>query len=114
VAVVLATESWIQKGVYRVFWDGLAAGDSGSGVAVAALADKTVQVLGTFGGTTITIEGSNDGGTTWNTLNDTRGEGNGLSITSADTRQVLENPRLIRPLSTGGAGANVDVILICR
>jgi len=59
-----------------------------------------------YDGGTITIEGSNDGGTTFNTLNDP--QGNPLTFTADKSEQLLENPEQIRPRASGG-GASMDV-----
>lgn len=71
--------------------------------------DRSVQVEGTFGGATITIEGSNDG-TNWHTLHD--GSGTALTFTSADLRQVLEVTRYIRAKTASGSGSSVTVTLL--
>lgn len=108
---------WLSKGVYQVTWSGLLNTDVGDDVNLSMFPDKSVQVKGTFGaGGTVVIEGSNDGGTTRATLNDSRGETTGaLSFTGADVRTVLENTQLIRPNVTGGDGTtNLTVIIVCR
>lgn len=75
--------------------------------------DRSVQVLGTFGGGTVTMQGSNDGGTTWATLTDPLG--NNLAFTAAGMKQITELPDLIRPLLSGGDGTtDLDVYLHMR
>jgi len=113
-AVVNPTQRWAGKRVSKTSWTPLANGDTGLPQTGARLADKTVQILGTFGaGGSVNIEGSNDGGTTWAILNDSRGEGNALTFTSADMREVLEVPEMIRPNVTAGDGTTaLTVILI--
>lgn len=102
-----------QHGVAKVEWTGLLNGDTGRGEDMTRFADRTVQVKGTFGvGGSINIEGSNDGGTTWAILNDSRGEGNALTLTAADMRTVLENPGLIRPNVTAGDGSTSLTVTI--
>jgi hypothetical protein len=112
-AIRAATTTWRSKRVAEIKWTGLLNGDTGDAQATGTLSDKSIQVLGTFGtGGTVVLEGSNDGGTTWSTLNDTRGEGNALSFTSSDLRQTLENTRHIRPNVTAGDGStNLTVIV---
>ena len=73
--------------------------------------DKTVQGLGDF--TTsgaITMQGSNDGGTTWTTL--TNNLGVDLVFTAAGIGVVLQNPGLIRPNATAGTSVAMDVYVI--
>lgn len=87
----------------------LAAGETGDAAPfMAAFPDRSVQVEGTFGGTTITFEGSNDG-TNWQTLTDEQGDA--LSFTVAGLRQILQCTVHVRPKSTGGAGASVVISL---
>lgn len=101
------------KGVVNVTWSSLANGDDGRAEDLTRFPDKTVQVKGTFGaGGTIILEGSNDGGTTYHTLNDSRGEGNALSFTAADMRIILENASLIRPRVTAGDGTTSLTVII--
>src|SRR5882672_2999987 len=93
------TGVWTGKRLHKWTVAGLLNGDQSSSHSGSRLSDKTVQVLGTFGaGGSVQIEGSNDGGTTWNKLNDTRGEGaaNELVFTAADIRSINENPDLLR------------------
>jgi hypothetical protein len=108
----------LSKGCFRVTWSGLgvaSSADSGSTVIVPSAYDSvSIQVIGTFAGATITIEGSNNGGTTWATLNDSRGEGNAMTFTSADLRKLNEVPQMIRPTITSGSASNLSVIAIIR
>lgn len=104
-ATINGTGKWVTKRVHKMTWANLANSDVGSSLVAPNLSDKSIQVLGTFGvGGTLVIEGSNDGGTTWHTLNDSKGEGNDLSFTVADIRTILENPERIRPKVTTGDG----------
>lgn len=101
VAVVFIAD--VELAVRRVKWTPLANGDSGAAVTMGAWQDRTVQVLGTFGtGGSVTIQGSNDGGTTWVALTDPLG--NALTFTSAGMKQITELPYQIRPSVTAGDG----------
>jgi len=87
----------------RVKWTPLTSSDlDGEPLGMSDFQDRTVQVLGTFGGATVTIQGSNDDGTTWATLTDPLG--NNLAFSSAGMKQVTELPQLIRPLVSGAGG----------
>jgi hypothetical protein len=113
VAIINPSMKWIARGVVECKWTPLANGDTGRFFDAPTLPDKTVQVFGTFGvGGSVNIEGSNDGGTTWHILNDSRGEGNALTLTVADTRTILENPGLIRPNVTAGDGTTSLTVII--
>lgn len=93
-------------------WEGLTASDTGQPFVVANYSDKTVQFLGTFGGSML-IEGSMDtdpSTAVYATLNDP--QGNALSsITAAKIENVLEHVYLIRP-SAGAGVSDVDVWLL--
>ena len=95
-----------------MFWETLGDADSGSAYSAPNLPDKTVQITGTHGGATTVIQGSNDG-VTWDTLKDING--NDLSFTTTfDTRAIAENPRYIRPTTSGGSGTDLDVTIIAQ
>lgn len=90
-------------------WTGLLQGDDGAAYAPHDYPDRTVQVTGTFGGATVTIQGSNDPTATdaspptaWFTLTDQTG--GALVFTAAGGRLIVEATRWIRPLVTGGDG----------
>ena len=75
--------------------------------------DRSIQVLGNFNGATVTIEGSNDEGVTWATVNDAFGTA--LTFTIAGIKQLTEVCGHMRPLvSSAGASTDLDVIAICR
>jgi hypothetical protein len=75
-------------------------------------ADRSVQMSGTWGGATVTLQGSNDG-LVWFTLGDP--QANGIAKTSNALEQVLEMTHYVRPLLTGGDGTTaVSVILMMR
>src|SRR6266566_7668918 len=83
-------------------WTTLHMGDSGAPVSGPGWADRSIQVVGTFGaGGTVVIEGSNDG-TNWSTLDDAFGVP--MSYTSPTVNQIVELPLFVRPRITGGDG----------
>lgn len=103
----------LQRHVYRTTWSGLLNLDTGTPESVARFAAATVQVKGTFGAAgSVSIEGSNDGGTTWAIINDTRGEASPATFTAADVRRLNERPLLIRPNVTAGDGTTNLTVLI--
>lgn len=89
----------------------LGAGDDGAPVRFAGAADRTVQIIGTFGGASVAMQGSLDG-TNWATLTDP--QGNAINASSAILEAVTELVRFIRPVVTGGSGTNVTVMLFMR
>lgn len=82
----------------------------GSAVGFAEYQDRSVCVQGTFGGTSVAIQGSFDGGTTWHSLPDT--QGTTIAITAAGVVAIGPVAPLIRPLLTGGTAVDVDVYVL--
>lgn len=97
---------------YFVF-EGIGDGDTGTPIPFAEWADRSVQIVGTFGsGGTVAWEGSNDG-VTWATLSDP--QGNAISKTGAALEQVAEITKWARPHVTAGDGTtDIDVHVVCR
>lgn len=86
---------------------------AGTPLAYPAHADRSVQVVGTFGGGTLTMQGSNDGGTTWASLTDP--QGNAVAFTAVGIEQITELTALIRPSLSGGDGTtDLDVYVLLR
>lgn len=92
-----------------VSWEGLLNGDTGAALEMSGWADRSVQVIGTFDTSTLTVQGSNDGAT-WATLHDP--QGSNLAFTSAGIKAVAEAVRYIRPSSAGGASTDLDVFIL--
>jgi hypothetical protein len=95
----------------KVSWTPLANGDSGSAVDLNDYRDRSVQVLGTFGtGGSVTLQGSNDGGTTWATLTDQGGTN--LTFTAAGIKHVQQLTEYIRPIVTAGDGTTALTVYV--
>lgn len=102
------------SGMQLYSWIGMANGDDGEPLNISHFADKSIQVLGTFGaGGNLRIEGSNMlDSPTYATLADA--QGNALDFTAAKIEQVLESPYWIRPRVTAGDGTTaLDVYVLC-
>lgn len=105
-----------------VTWTGLLNGDDGAPFVCPNRADKSVQVLGTFGaGGNCKIEGCNQqvydsagaviAGVTYALLNDPAS--NALDITAAKIEQILENPNAVRPrVSAGDGTTSLTVVMV--
>jgi hypothetical protein len=106
----LSGEPIMSGDVVRLQWS-LGAGETGDAVKYPEFADRSVQVAGTFGGATVTWEGSNDG-TNYATLTDP--QGNALSFIAAALAQILEVSQFGRPKVTGGAGSALTITLVAR
>ena len=97
-----------------IAWTGGATADGAAEAAeLPEWADNCVQIIGTIGGATIVIEGSNDG-TNYLTLNDAQGGSLSFTALTAAMKQVVERPRYIRPKITGGAATGIGVYLVMR
>jgi hypothetical protein len=96
---------------HLIKWTGLvgSTADVGDALEMPTWADRSVQVIGTFGTTTVSIQGSNDGAT-WVTLTDTAA--GALTFTSTGLRQILQVTRYIRPSAPSGTGTALDVHLL--
>lgn len=111
---ITRTEIGDKDGSARLIaWTG---GETADGAATAVelpeWADNCVHIIGTIGGATVVIEGSNDG-TNFVTLNNA--QGGALSFTAVDVlKQIVERPRYIRPKITGGAATGIGVYLLMR
>ena len=103
-ATITYTVENLIGGVKIVTWSPLVAANlDGTPFVCPMFADKSIQVYGTFGGATVTVQGSNDSSSpTYATLADP--QGNALTITLAKIEQVLENTYVVRPLVSGADG----------
>lgn len=94
-------------------WTALANGDTGSWEDVSRYADRTVTMTGTFGGGTLTMQGSNDGTNAftlhWGAAGGTTDD---IVVTGAGGYTIYENPRYIRPSLAGGSAGDVDIIVL--
>lgn len=92
-------------------WSPMATGDDGAPVGNASRSDRSIQCTGTFGGSTVTMQGCNeDTPVNWITLTDTAG--NALTFTAAGLKQCLQVTRWIRPVITAGTGSAFIVTLL--
>lgn len=73
--------------------------------------DRNVAVYGTFGGATITVQGSGDSAS-WTGLTDAGSVA--ISLGAAGTETINETTPFTRPLLTGGAGSSVHVVFTIR
>lgn len=70
---------------------------------------KSIQVSGTFGGSSTALNGSNDG-TNYAALNNPAGSA--IAITAAKVSGVLENTAYIQPVNTGGTASSVSITML--
>lgn len=101
-------------GFFKYLWETMTEGDVGNGIQVARFPDMSIMIIGSYGGTTITIEGSNDNGTTWVTLTEADGTTAMSYSTGNQLKAILENTELVRPQTTGGSATDLDVHFVGR
>lgn len=95
---------------WNVSWLTIPNGDDGEPITLPAHADRSVQIVGTFGaGGTIILEGSNDG-TNYETLSDYLG--NALSFTAEGLSSIAEVVNHIRPRVTAGDGTTALTVTL--
>lgn len=93
--------------------NGATADGAATPVEMPEWADNCVQIIGTIGGATVVIEGSNDG-TNYNTLNSAQGAALSFTALTDAMKQIVERPRYIRPRISGGAASGIGVYLLMR
>ena len=114
-ANVTPTHKQVGRGAHLYTWV-MTNADNGLPVSVPGAADKSVQNVGTWGGATVVMQGSNDG-TTWFELNAVQNFTTAISSTADATpgiQQIGENTVYVRPVSSGGTGTSVTVYLLAR
>ena len=107
----------VAKGVIKVTWSGVGVVSTSTTVIYGAASlpqypDKTVECRGNFLSAGLSIRVCSIATGVYNTLNDSRGEGNALTFTAADTKVCLENPLFIKPtVSTATANTNRSITI---
>lgn len=107
-AVISPTITEAESGSFVATWASVTEADTCNPVAFGGAPDRSVQVSGTFGGTSVGLQGSNDG-SNYAVLTDP--QGNNLAITAAKIEAVSELTRYMKPVLTGGASVSVTVSL---
>lgn len=95
-----------------VLWEELGNGDDGAGIAVGNGEKVSVQAKGNFAGSAaVSMEGSNDGGSTWADLPDPY-DGSAITLSAAGIASIPNPPGLIRPdINAGNGSTDIDVYL---
>lgn len=86
----------------RVTWSPVTNADTCHPVSFPEYSDRSIHVFGIFGGATVQVLGSNNGGVSFATLNDPTETT--ISLTSERIRAILENTEFIQPIVSGGDG----------
>jgi hypothetical protein len=104
-------EEQVRAAAYR--WTDYSTADTSTPIKVQNMQGLagSVQVTGTFGSATITLQASNDG-TNYVTLKDSTGTA--ISFTAAGMAEFSTAALYLKPTSTGGTADNVTVTVILR
>jgi hypothetical protein len=108
------TQAGAQDGSCILYtWALTTANADGASIQAPEWSDRTWQAQGTWGGATLTIQGSNDG-TNWFTLYNAA-TGVPITFTANGGATPIELPLYMRPnLTTAGSGATVTVTMLAR
>lgn len=99
--------------VVQYTWTLTSSNRDGLPVEMVEWADRTLTATGTWGGATLTLQGSNDN-TTFLTQSNAAG-GSAATLTADGMITPIEAPRYFRPnLTVAGVGASLTVILTLR
>lgn len=97
----------------RVTWAAMAAGDTGDPISLPGAPDATVQVVGTFSGSTVTLEGSLEKTpVNWFPLSN-QADSN-IAFTAPGGEFIQQVVTWIRPSAAGGTGTGLIVTLLAR
>lgn len=94
---------------YQVIWTPVTENDTCAPVRFPEYSDRSIQVAGTFGGSSTAIQGSNDG-TNYASLRDP--SHTTIAITSAGIQAVLENSVYTQPVISGGSSQSLTVSML--
>lgn len=96
------------SGVRVRTWSNMTTGDVGEPIILTKFNDRTIHATGTFGGATVTLEGSNDG-VEFLPMRDVFNAV--VSASSAKLITLTEVPLYVRPAITGGVGTSINLIV---
>ena len=111
----LAEVASIDRSVLQVTWAPVTS-DSGNNDICAAVqlpqyTSKSVHVFGTFGSSTVVVNGSNNNGASYVVLDDPGGVA--ISISGENIEQISQNTQLIQPAISGGTLASLTIVMLC-
>ncbi len=108
-ANISAETSHLGGGVFRYAWLNVTEGDTPQPVECPAVADKSVEISGTFGGGAVSLQGSN-GGSVYSALTDF--DGSAITLSAAGLKPVRENPRFLKPNTPSGVSVSLNIYVI--
>ena len=113
--VIVESETYAPiKGTMVAKWEGLGVGGNNIGKSLQCpnFPIRSIQVIGTFAGASITLQGSNMiDSPEFATLNDEGGTA--ITLSAAAIKQIRENTYWLRPVATSlGATTDLDVYIL--
>lgn len=105
------TDVWGDGSSILLVWTPLTEADTCRAVALPAHSDKSVHASGTFGGASVSVQGSNNSGASFVALNDAA-TGTPVAITAEAIKAVLENTQQIKPVAAGGAAQILTISML--
>jgi len=97
----------------QVIWTPVTEADTCQAVSLPQYPDRSIHCSGSFGGSTTAVQGSNNGGSTFCSLNDP--SSTLIAITdNTKMKAVLENAILVRPSCSGGSAQSLTIAMLFR
>jgi len=112
-ATISPVDASLGPGLETVTWSTLTENDTAASYEPGSLKPLagSIQVTGTFGGSTVVLQGSNDN-TNFVDLNDTNGTA--ISLTAAGAAEFSTAMAYIRPSASGGTSQDLDIVISMR
>lgn len=112
-AVIDESPMVIVDGLMTYTWTPVTESDTVSYATIGGVGTLagSIQVSGTFGGSAVVLQGSNDA-TNWADLNDT--SGSAISLTAAGAAEFSTAMAYIRPSISGGTSQSLTITVSAR
>ena len=114
-AVTNGKSNFVQTGVLQSQWSAIPQSSTGTTDQLSRFPAHSIQISGTFGGATVTVEGSDDGVTYFTLTGENPAGGADVAVSAtAATRFDVPNvvPQHVRPKVTGGDGTTAITVTI--
>ena len=118
IAAVVNQQQTLFGHTWSVVWPAVTENDTCGPVQLSAAADRSIHALGTFGGGSVALQGSNEATndsslvTSFVALHDPQGAA--IALTLAKITEVSEVTNWIKPVITGGAAQSITVAMLVR
>lgn len=99
---------------YLYVWEDVTEADTCEPVYHPGAADKTIQVVGTFGGATVGVKGSVQPKPASAFFSLSGPDGDAIALTAAGGSAILEAVNGVQPVATEGSSQEITIYLFCR